>query len=299
MGHSFLYRITAKIALTKLFRSWLTNCALCLSMICAPAVHARPIDEVTDSGYITIFVYEDYAPYSWRDESGELHGIDVEIAKHFAKSLDVEVRFLVRGADENVDDDLRINLWKGDLIHRKVADLMMHVPFDRELDTRNEFIVLMSPYFLEEMAIVTNVEEIPEVETFGYFLNRPIAVELDTVGDFFLSNAFRGQLHNSIHRGRTFAEVVQLFKEGAVSAAMGCKAQMEWIANEARDVKTGIFQPPMPGIVRKSWPVGFGIKHDSRDLGYALTDVATELITSGEMDNITAKYGVVFKAPEY
>ena len=45
--------------------------------------------------------------------------------------------------------------------------------------------------------------------------------------------------------------------------------------------------------------MGFGIKHDSRDLGYALTDVATELITSGEMDNITAKYGVVFKAPEY
>jgi len=260
---------------------------------------ARPIDEVTDSGYITIFVYEDYAPYSWEDENGELHGIDVEIAKKFAESLDVEIRFLVRGADENVDDDLRINLWKGDLIHRKVADLMMHVPYDRELDTRNEFIVLMSPYFLEEMAIVTNTEEVPEVETFGRFLNRPIAVELDTVGDFFLSNAFRGQLHNSIRRGRTFEEVVKLFKEGTVAAAMGSKAQMEWIANEAGDIRTSIFQPPMPGIVRKSWPVGFGIKHDSRDLGYALTDVATGLISSGEMDDIAAKYGVVFKAPEY
>jgi len=51
--------------------------------------------------------------------------------------------------------------------------------------------------------------------------------------------------------------------------------------------------------VRKSWPVGISIKHDSRDLGYALTDVATELVQSGEMEKITASYGVSFAAPEY
>lgn len=276
----------------------LAVCSL-LAAALAPAVYARPLDEVTDSGYITIFVYQDYAPYSWQDSDGELKGIDVEIAKHFAESLDVEVRFLVRGADENVDDDLRINLWKGDLIHRKVADVMMHVPYDRELDTRNEFIVLMSPYFLEEMAVVANAEVLPELETFGRFLNKPIAVELDTAGDFFLSNAFRGKLHQSIRRGRTFDDVVDLYKNGEVPAAMGSKAQAEWIATQANDIESGIFQPPMPGIVRKSWPVGIGIKHDSRDLGYALTDVASALVQSGEMEKITAKYGVTFKAPEY
>lgn len=278
------------------------NCTVALfaaQLFCVSLVQARPIDEVTDSGYITVFVYSDYAPYSWQDENGELHGIDVEIARHFAESLDVEIRFLVRGADENVDDDLRVNLWKGDLIHRKVADVMMHVPYDRELDTRNEFIVLMSPYFLEEVAVVANIEKLPKVETFGRFLNTPIGVELDTVGDFFLSNAFRGQLHGSIRRGRTFEDVVQLYKEGTVPAAMGSKAQMEWIARQAESTQSDIFQPPMPGIVRKSWPVGIGIKHDSRDLGYALTDVATDLINSGEMEKITSRYGVTFAAPAY
>jgi len=240
---------------------------------------ARPLDEVVDSGYITIFTYEDYAPYSWQDENGDYHGIDVEIARAFAEDLGVELRILMRGADENVDDDLRVNLWKGDLIHRKVADVMMHVPFDRELDTRNEVL--------------------PEVETFGRFLNRPIAVELDTVGDFFLSNAFRGQLHKSIRRGRTFDAVVDLYTSGEVDAAMGSKAQAEWIANQATGVESAIFQPPMPGIVRSSWPVGIGIKHDSRDLGYALTDVASGLVQSGEMETIAARYGVKFVAPEY
>ena len=205
----------------------------------------------------------------------------------------------MRGADENVDDDFRVNLWKGDLIHRKVADVMMHVPYDRELDTRNEFVVLMSPYFLEEVAIVANAEQLPAIETFGRFLNTPIAVEVDTVGDFFLSNAFRGQLQQSIRRGRTFEAVIDQYTSGEVPAAMGSKAQTEWIAKQAVDFESNIYQPPMPGIVRKSWPVGIGIKHDSRALGYALTDVATELVQSGEMEKITARYGVSFSAPKY
>jgi len=268
-------------------------------LLCWQSAQARPLDEVVDSGYITIFVYEDYAPYSWQTESGDYKGIDVDIARHFARSLDVELRFLMRGADENVDDDFRVNLWKGDLIHRKVADVMMHVPFDRELDTRNEFVVLMSPYFLEEVAVVANKEKLPKLETFGRFLNTPIAVEIDTVGDFFLSNAFRGKLHQSIRRGRTFADVVNLYVSGEVPAAMGSKAQTEWIAKQASDIDSQIHQPPMPGIVRKTWPVGIGIKHDSRDLGYALTDVATSLAQSGELEKISAAYGVTYTAPEY
>lgn len=280
--------------LNNLFKS-----AILLAAALAAVANARPIDEVTGSGYITIFVYEDYAPYSFIDENGEAAGIDVDIARHFADSLGVELKLLMRGADENVDDDLRINLWKGDLIHRKVADVMMHVPYDRELDIRNEFIVLMSPYFSEEMGVVTNTDELPDLETFGRFLNKQIAVELDTAGDFFLSNAFRGQLHQSIRRGRTFGDVVTMFKSKEVPAAMASLAQAQWIAKQASDVDSKIFQPPMPGIVRRSWPVGIGIKHDSRDLGYALTDVATNLIESGELERIAAGYGVVFKAPVY
>jgi len=275
-----------------------TSLGVSILLLCQ-VVQARPLDEVVDSGYITIFVYKDYAPYSWQDEDGSYKGIDVDIARHFAESLAVELRFLMRGADENVDDDLRVNLWKGDLIQRKVADVMMHVPFDRELDIRNEFVVLMSPYFLEEVAVVTNAEKLPKLETFGRFLNTPIAVEVDTVSDFFLSNAFRGQLQQSIRRGRTFEDVVDQYVSGEVAAAMGSKAQTEWIASQAEDFESHIYQPPMPGIVRKSWPVGISIKHDSRDLGYALTDIATELVRSGEMEKISASYGVSFTAPEY
>ncbi len=281
-----------------MLKKMISLAAALLTSVSVATVQARPFDDVVDSGYITIFVYKDYAPYSWKTDDGELKGIDVEIAQKFAEDLGVELRFLVRGADENIDDDLRINIWKGDLIHRRVADVMMHAPYDREVDTRNEFAVLMGPYFLEKMALVVDKQKLPVVENFGRFMNQPIGVELDTAGDFFLSNAFRGALQQSIQRGRTFADVVDLYSSGQVSAAMGSLAQAEWIATQAPDIDSHIAQPPMPGIVRRSWPVGFAVKHDSRDLGYALADVATGLITSGELAEITAKYGVTYYAPE-
>ncbi len=272
--------------------------ALAASLVlAAPAAMARPVDEVVASGKLVVFAYSDYAPYSWLDGE-EARGIDVDIARHFGTSLGVDVEFLIRGADENLDDDLRVNIWKGDLIHRRVSDVMMHVPFDREVDSRNELAVLTSPYFQEEMALVFNTAEHESVETFGRFVTNPIAVELDTAGDFFLSNAFRGQLQQSVKRGRTFADAQSLYINGDVGALMGSRAQAEWVASQAGDIRSKVSQPPMPGIVRTGWPIGIAVKHDSRDLGYALGDVLSELIESGEMQAIYAQYGVTWLAPE-
>lgn len=271
--------------------------ALMLLTPCFFSVQARPVDDVIDSGKIVVFAYSDYAPYSWVGDEGP-QGIDVEIARHFGTSLGVDVEFLIRGADENFDDDLRVNIWKGDLIHGKVADVMMHAPFDREVDVRNEFIVLTAPYFQEQIALVFNTAVHPSVETFGRFVSKPIAVELDTAGDFFLSGAFRGQLQQSVQRGRTFADAQSLYLSGAAGALLGSRAQAEWVAFQSGDIESEVAQPPMPGIVRNGWPIGIAVKHDSRDLGYALGDVLTALTESGQMQAIYAKYGVEWLPPE-
>ncbi len=270
-----------------------------LSLFCAlfvgiysSVLQARPVDDVVDSGKLVVFAYSDYAPYSWKDESGEAHGIDIEIGRRLGEALGVEVEFLIRGADENLDDDLRVNIWKGDLIHGKVADVMMHVPFDREVDARNEFAVLSSPYFQEQMALIFNRAMHPSVETFGRFVSNPIAVEVDTAGDFFLSNAFRGKLQPSIRRGRTFKDAQLLYTTGEVGALLGSRAQAEWVAFSTPDIESEVANPPMPGIVRTGWPIGIAVKHDSRDLGYTLGDVLAEMVESGDMKALYAKYGV-------
>jgi len=271
--------------------------ALLVSTLMVPMAIARPLDEVTKSGEITIFVYADYAPYSWKD-GDEVKGIDADIARAMAKQLGVKLNFLIRAADENVDDDLRVNIWKGDLIHRKAADVMLHVPFDRELEVRAESrAVLFNPYFGEQIAVVFDADKLPEVRTYGRFTANPIAVELDTASDFFLSNAFRGQLHQSIRRGRTFLDAVKLIENNEAPALMASRAQTEWVKfrNPERNFK--VAQPPAPGLVRTQWPIAMAVREDSRDLGYALGDVISTLKTSGELKAIFARYGVQLLEP--
>lgn len=282
------------------FNSFIANAGLGILLALATAfvtaVSARPLDDVTDSGEITIFVYSDYAPYSY-EVDGEAVGIDVDIARELASSLGVELKLLMRGADENLDDDLRINIWKGDLIHRKVADVMMHVPVDPEVDHRNEFAVIMGGYFQESVAVIFDKDVVPEVKTFGRFVSQQIGAEIDTAYDFFLSSAFRGQLLQSVRRGRTFDDAVALYAGGEVPALLASRAQTEWVLTQTPELNSAIAQPPMPGMVRLGWPIGISIKHDSRDLGYALTDVLSEMQSSGKLDAIYKRYGVTYLAP--
>jgi len=270
-----------------------------LAAVYGTGAPARPLDDVIESGTLTVSLYSDYAPYSW-EEGGTAKGIDVEIARAIGDYLEVEVELLIRGADENLDDDLRNNIWKGDLIQRRAADVMLHVPFDREVDARNEFAVLTAPYFQEEMAIVVDTGRLDGVDTFGWFVSHPIVVEVDTAGDFFLSGAFRGQLQQSVQRERTFEAAAARFVAGEVPALMASRAQSEWVAGRAgrAGLAVEVLQPPMPGIVRTGWPVGIAVKHDSRDLGYAVGDALTELTRSGEMAAVFERHDVQWLAPE-
>jgi ABC-type amino acid transport substrate-binding protein len=258
---------------------------------------ARPLEEIEKTGRMTVFVYKNYHPYSWI-ENGEVLGIDADIARRIAENLGFELDFLIREADENVDDDLRVNVWKGDIIEHKAADLMLHVPYDRELEIRAESLaILFNPYFDEEFAVVFDGDRLEKVDTFGSFVARPIAVEVDTASDFFLSNAFRGQLQESIRRGRYFMDVVKQLESGEVGAAMMTEAQAEWVRYRNPDRNLRIAQPPMPGIVRSHWPIGMAVKQDSRDLGYAVGDIIDQLNASGELGEIFARYGVEYRSP--
>ena len=163
---------------------WQALLCLCLLFFLQPfSLYARPYDDVIASGKLVVFVYDDYAPYSWYD-GDELKGIDVEIGRAFGEKLGVEIEFLVRGADENIDDDLRVNIWKGDLIHRKAADVMLHVPVDKEVNIRNNLAVITSPYFLEH----------PEGSAL-YFQDQPLLSAQDGPG---LTSG--GRLHNGFGR---------------------------------------------------------------------------------------------------
>lgn len=265
------------------------------SIVATTSPQARPLDKVTGSKSLVVAVYRDFAPWSF-EENGEAKGIDVEIARLLAQRLGVEPKFLVRMAGEDVDGDLRANVWRGDIVDRIMADVMLHVPVDPDLAHKTDMVMITGAYAQERMAIALDPEAVP-VKSWPAFRTRRLTVELDSTADIWLSAAYGGVLGPRLDRGRTFADAVERFRSGAADALAAPRAQAEW-AVRVSGRRAVVEEWPMPGIVRTSWPIGVAVRFDSRDLGYELEQQLGAMAEDGSLKAIHDRYGVTWLPPE-
>ena len=252
------------------------------------------LDTILERGWIDFGVYEDFPPYSF-EKDGVHTGVDVALGKLIAEELGVKARFRSVAAGETVDDDLRFHVWKGPLVGKDVVNVMLHVPYNRELDIRNEQIVLTGQYMLESTAIAYVREHYPEEKPVpAYFRFDTVGVENDSLADFYLSSTAGGQLIPNMRRYPTPADAMAALRKGEVKAVVGSLGQLEAGADDG----IGIHQPPLPGLAIGSWTLGVAIRHNYRALGYAVDDAIHASIKDGRLKAIFDRYGLTFQPPE-
>ena len=254
------------------------------------------LDTIRERGWIEFGVYDDFKPYSWV-EGGEVIGTDVELGRIIAEELGVEARFRLMQADENVDSDLRNYVWKGPLVgpDRNVVNVMLHVPWDRELDIRNELIVLTGKYMVEQVAIAYAKAHYPDGGPVpAYFRFDTVGVENDSIADFYLSNLANGQLLNNISRFPTVDAAMEALKRREIMAVTGPLTQLQGSLDDGIAVHT----PPMPGLSRGTWTLGVSVRHNYRRLGYAVDDAIAAAIADGRLAAAFAKFGASYTVPE-
>jgi ABC-type amino acid transport substrate-binding protein len=254
-------------------------------------------DEIMERGYIEIGVYQDLAPYSWRNGSGALVGVDVELAKLIAEGLGVDLRLIDLPADEDVDADLRNYIWRGHYMGRRIVNVLMRVPYNRELDYRNELAALTGRYVQERIAIGYRRSEFPDDPPWpGSFTTKKVAVENNSLPDFYLTGLQQGALIRNMSRRRTLEGAVELLRTGEVSAVMGIRAQLEHYLGD--DPAFGIETGPLPGLSIGSWPVGIATAfYTARMLSYEVDDILTEAVRDGRVAAIYAAHGLTWEEP--
>lgn len=256
----------------------------------------QDIDQIMERGYITFAVYEDYPPYSWQ-EKGKPHGIDVEIARIIAQDLGVDPRFRFVAAGENLDADLRNNIWKGPIIGGAVSNVMMRVPYDSQYACRVEQVVFTGQYMQEAIAIAYNKAAYPEEDSKpvpAYFRFDSVAVENDSIADFYLSGFADGQMQKNIRRFPTMEAAMAALDAGEVMAAMGPRAQLEHSLTDA----IGLHQPPLPGFAVAEWTIGVGVHHSYRGLSYTVDDSIRYALQDGRIPAIFEAHGLSHSPPE-
>lgn len=249
---------------------------------------------IQDQGHMLFAVYENYPPYSW-EEAGRPRGVDVEVARIIAADLGVEARFNFVSAGENLEADLRNNIWKGALIGGRISNVMMRVPYDSAFRCRVEQVVFTGQYAAESIAIAYDKNSYPDEKPVpAYFRFDAVAVENDSISDFYLSSFAGGQLSARVQRFGDMQGAMQALDAGQTKAAMGPRAQLEFGVTDS----IGVHQPPLAGFAVSTWTLGVAVNFSYRPLSYAVDDAINYALQDGRIAAIYADYGLSFQPPE-
>lgn len=272
---------------------------LLLALRFPPEAAARPLDQVVADGTLRVAVYGDNAPFS-DPVNGKAHGIDSDLAQAIADALKVKLDLRVVDASENVDGDLRLNLWRGDLAGTPLADLMLHVPTDRQLALRNEQVFFTAPYFEQEIAFAYRKDALEGFDRLDDIGDRSVALEGTGAADLMLLTAQGGRFRPNLKHYRSFEEAAKAYLAGEAPILAGTRAAIEaaLFAAKAPQDDNPIATFPSTGLVKTRWEIGGAVRTDSRDLAYAVGDALTALNADGRLKTICATYGVSYTPPK-
>lgn len=254
----------------------------------------QDLDEITERGFITFAVYEDFAPWSWEDK-GTPAGVDVDLARLIAKDLGVEARFNFVQPAEDLANDLRNYVWKGPIVSGTVSNVMMHVPYDLEFACRVDQVVFTGQSYTQEIAIAYSKAAYPEdPPTPAYFRIDTVGVENDSLPDFYLSGFAGGQMQPNIRRYPTTAAAMAALSGGEVYAVMGPRGDLEY----GLTPELALHEPPLPGLAVHKWPMGVAVRTNYRDLAYRVDDTLQAARADGRMAAIFGTYGLTYLPPD-
>jgi len=253
------------------------------------------LDKVKEKGVLEIAVYDALPPFSYR-EKGKSVGLDIDIGKALAQVLGVNASIRMVGADENMEDDLRNNVWKGHYLGGGVADLMLHVPYDADFGKRNDRVRLIAPYYREQIVIAVDSKYDQKDSPLDLFTREKVGVELDTLSDFYLLSSYQGKIRPNVVHFRNIQEATAALRKGEIAGVMGPRSEIEkGLAGNTASFRVGPVQ--LPGLRQSGWDLGAAVKETNSELAMALENAMNQLRISGEIEKIFDQHGITYQLP--
>lgn len=277
------------------------------------SAQARTYDEIIQSGFIRIAVYEDFPPYSY-EQNGQPAGVDVAIAETIADGLNIDLQILWIKPDETLEDDLRNAIWKGHMLQEKqitgraiVADVMLRAPYDRELSLHRDevgelkygLVHFFGPYQQERWQSLYDSEKLDSLKTVAKFQYHPVGVEIDSLPATYLTSAMRGIMREKTVHFPNVRAAYQGMVDGEVSAIVAMRGEIDSLLSNTDSERYQLGENSYPGMAKQYWDIGMATHDDNRQLGYAVNDIIKPMVLSGAMNELYDRYGLRYNQPEY
>ena len=209
--------------------------------------------------------------------------------------MGVKAEITLVASGETLEADLRNWVWKGPIVGGRVANVMLHVPYDSAFACRVEQVTFTGTYHRESIAIAYSKAAYPENKPVpAYFRFDRLGVENDSIADFYITQRLGSQAAGNIVRYRTTQEAMAGLAVGKVLAVMGPKAQLEYGLTEALDIHS----PPLPAFSVGTWTIGAAIHFSHKPLSYKVDDIIYDALNDGWINDIFKRYNVTLSPAE-
>jgi ABC-type amino acid transport substrate-binding protein len=178
-------------------------------------------------------------------------------------------------AGENMNDDLRNMVWKGHYLGWGPADVLLHVPMDRQLTQANPQVQVIAPYYRERVVLALDKRKLGKADSLAELQGLSVAVAGQSLAGWLLAGAEGGVLKDRL---------TTAFPDGAAAA----KALVDGQADAASGLASEfVLQPlPSPRAPRDGWAVGCAVRQDASELAAALQQAMQTLQASGRLQAI-------------
>lgn len=116
----------------------------------------RTLDQIKESGTITIGVFSDKSPFGYVDENGEYQGYDIELANRIAEDLGVEVEFVSTEAASRVE---YLQTGKVDII---LANFTVTEERAEQVDFAKDYMNVALGVVSHKDHVITSLEEVTD-----------------------------------------------------------------------------------------------------------------------------------------
>jgi cystine transport system substrate-binding protein len=265
-----------------------------LSLVCMVLCMALPAradwQKIQHTGILKVAVYTEFEPFS---DNGA--GIDIDLARALTKKLGLKLALLPFPAGENLNDDLRNMVWKGHYLGYGPADVMLHVPVDRNLMAANDKVEIFAPYHVETVRLVRSARAIPVFDGLDALVGKRIGVEKVSISGMLMLGEGNGRFREQVRIYPTAKEALEKLKAGELDAVLANRSEIESVLKS--DPAFPMSEVAFDRLPRAGWPVGLAVRKDDVEIAKLLQNAMNELSESGELKAIFGKYGVQVVKP--
>jgi len=237
-------------------------------LLCGNPVQARSLAEIRDSGVLRIGIREDIPPIQYRDQKGELVGIDPDLGRALADALGVKPEWVILAGPKFREEAL---------LQRKADLVISSFSITRE---RLEVIDFSNPYFTTGLAVMIKAGDKARIQSYKDLAGKTVTSTRGSTGERLISELVPDA--NFFFVTAT-AETYGALRSGKADALINDKVFLDHAAAQSPDLYV------LDGTLSAD-QYGIGVAKGDHGLLIYVNDVLSRMKADGKLARLIGKY---------